>query len=165
VEAKVSRSHLSTIPVAQLIAKGLTSDQTPPATYVLVIDDEPLIADTLVQILRKAGFAAMAVYDGQSALESANVVPPQIVIADITLPGMNGIDVAIAIEESVPDAKVLLLSARAEFADLNRVRALRHEFPLVAKPVSPERLLQMVRKIAGMEINGHKKGKACNESK
>ncbi len=139
---------LLTIPVAQLVENGVSPDVTVPATYVLVIDDEPLIADTLVQILHAGGFAAVATYDGESALESANLAPPQVVIADVHLSGMSGIDVAIAIEESIPDARALLLSGRAELADLSAARARGHEFPLVAKPVPPEQLLQIVRSLA-----------------
>ena len=137
---------------------GLGSDLTAPATYVLVIDDERLIADTLVHILRDAGFAASAAYDGESALESARLVPPEVVIADIRLPGMNGIDAAIAIEQSVPDAKALLLSAQGDLADLSRARQLGHNFLMVAKPVSPVELLQLVRNLARIQTHDLQKG-------
>lgn len=145
------------------MANGLRSDIRPPATYVLVIDDEPVIADTLVHILRNAGFAALAAYDGQSALESAKVAPPQVVIADVGLGRMNGVDVAMAIEDSVPDAKALLLSAGADFVDLSRARALGHDFPMLAKPVSPNQLLDMVRHLAPVEMHDQK-GKVQNEN-
>lgn len=139
---------LATIPVARLTENGLVPDLSLPATYVLVIDDEPLIADTLVQIFRNEGFAALAAYDGESALENAKVAPPQVVIADIRLPGMSGIDVAIAIEESIPDARAVLLSGHADTADLNAARARGHEFPLITKPIHPELLLRIVRDLA-----------------
>ncbi len=158
----LTQASFSTLPVAQLIENGIFSDSTPPATYVLIIDDERLIADTLVQIFRIQGFAALAAYDGESALEMAAVAPPQVVIADIGLPGMNGIDVAIAIEESVPDAKVLLLSAQTELADLSKARALGYEFPMVAKPVSPEQLLKIVRNLAP-DGNARTQGKGSAE--
>lgn len=147
----VTQSSFSTLPLSQLIGNGLISDNTPPPTYVLVIDDERLIADTLVEILRMGGFAALAAYDGESALEMADLAPPEIVIADIGLPGMNGINVAIAIEESISDAKVLLLSAQADLAELNRARSRGHKLPLVTKPVSPDQLLRLVRDLANVE--------------
>lgn len=142
------RSSFSTLPVSQLADNGLTCDDTPPPPYVLVIDDEQLIADTLVQILRMGGFAALAAYDGESALEIADVAPPQIVIADVGLPGMNGINVAVAIEESISDAQVLLLSAQADLTDLSAARARGHKLPLVTKPVSPDQLLKLVWELA-----------------
>ena len=142
----MNRDPLPTVPLTELAEKGLIPDATPPAAYVLVIDDERLIADTLVQILRNAGYSASAEYDGESALESANLVPPEIVIADIRLPGINGIEVGIAIADSVPDATILLFSAQADSVDLSEARRLGHDFPLLRKPLDPEDLLDNIRK-------------------
>ena len=58
---------------------------------ILVVDDEHLIADTLAAVLRRGGFAAIAAYDGYSALEVAAVIPPQLLITDISMPRMSGV--------------------------------------------------------------------------
>ncbi len=153
----MNHNSLATVPLSELSKKGLTADLSPPAEYVLVIDDEKLIADTLVQILRKAGYSAWAEYDGESALESASLVPPQVVIADVRLPGMNGIEVGIAIADSVPDAAVLLFSAQAETVDLNEPRRRGHDFPLLCKPLHPKDLLENVRKLTAHDQTGSPK--------
>jgi hypothetical protein len=68
------------------------ADQNSPV--ILVVDDERVIADTLSVILSRNGFAAMTAYNGTSALEIATLVPPQLLISDVMMPGMSGIDLA-----------------------------------------------------------------------
>jgi DNA-binding response OmpR family regulator len=150
----VNQKNLPTVPLAELSQRGLTPHVNPPADYVLVIDDEQLIADTLVQILRNAGYSARAEYDGESALESANLVPPQLVLADVRLPGMNGIEVGVAIADSVPDAKILLFSAQADTVNLDEIRRRGYDFPLLCKPVRPEELLKNIRKLREQQQTG-----------
>jgi DNA-binding response OmpR family regulator len=61
------------------------------------VDDEQIIADTRVAILHSWGYAAVACYDAETALELASVIPPEILVSDVLLTGMNGVDLAIAI--------------------------------------------------------------------
>jgi CheY-like chemotaxis protein len=112
---------------------------------VLVVDDEPVIADTIVTILAHNGYAATAAYDADVALESALVAPPDVLITDVYLPGMNGVDLALTIKRVFPDCGVLLFSGQASATDLlaNARRAGRH-FTLLTKPVPPMDLLETV---------------------
>jgi CheY-like chemotaxis protein len=112
---------------------------------VLVVDDEPLIADTIVTILKHNGYAATAAYDADMALESALVTPPQVLITDVYLPGMNGVDLALTVKRVFPDCGVLLFSGQASAKDLlaNARRAGSH-FTLLTKPVPPMDLLETV---------------------
>jgi DNA-binding response OmpR family regulator len=113
---------------------------------VLVVDDETSIADTVTTILSMSGYAAMAAYDGDEALETALVAPPHLVITDVVLPGMNGIELAITIQRVFPDCQILLFSGQASTVDLLAAAGIAgHQFTLLSKPVPPERLLAMVK--------------------
>ena len=113
---------------------------------VLVVDDEPSIADTVTTILSMSGYAATAAYDGDEALETALVAPPHLVITDVFLPGMNGIELAITIQRVFPDCQILLFSGQATTVDLLASAGIAgHQFTLLSKPVPPERLLAMVK--------------------
>ena len=119
------------------------ADQNPPV--ILVVDDERVIADTLSVILAQNGFAAMTAYNGTSALEIATLVPPQLLISDVMMPGMSGIDLAIAIRDVVPDCGVILFSARAFTADLfASARLAGLDFMALTKPVHPTEMLARV---------------------
>jgi len=113
---------------------------------VLVVDDERVIADTLTTILNQAGFEASAAYTGTGAVESAKASRPDLVISDVIMPDMNGIDAAIKIRQLLPACKVLLFSGQAATAGLlERARAQGHEFEILAKPVHPQDLLAKIK--------------------
>jgi CheY-like chemotaxis protein len=120
---------------------------TKPKRRVLVVDDEQVIADTLSIILNKAGFDASPVYTGTAAVESARTLQPDLIISDVIMPDMNGIEAAIQIRAFLPGCKILLFSGQAATADLlESARAKGHEFEILAKPVHPQDLLA---KLAG----------------
>jgi DNA-binding response OmpR family regulator len=113
---------------------------------ILVVDDETSIADTVTTILSMSGYAAMAAYDGDDALETALISPPHLLITDVVLPGMNGIELAITIQRVFPDCEILLFSGQATTVDLlAAASSAGHHFTLLNKPVPPERLLAMVK--------------------
>ena len=70
----------------------MTSNGQPSKPRVLVVDDERVIADTLSAILSKHGFAVMTAYSGATALDLARVTPPDLLISDVAMPEMNGIE-------------------------------------------------------------------------
>jgi len=113
---------------------------------VLVVDDEHVIADTLAIILNQAGFNASAVYTGTDAVELARSEKPNLIISDVIMPDMNGIEAAILIRGFLPACKILLFSGQAATADLlESARARGHEFEILAKPVHPQDLLAKLR--------------------
>lgn len=119
-----------------------TSEHRPS---VLVVDDESAIADTVTEILSRSGYAATAAYDGNDALETALLSPPELLITDVVLPGMSGIELAITIKRIFPDCKILLFSGQAATADLMaNARSAGHHFTLLSKPVHPRDLLTSV---------------------
>lgn len=113
---------------------------------VLVADDERVIADTLAIILNQSGFQATAVYSGEKAVEAAQSLQPDMLISDVIMNGLNGIDAAIKIRNILPSCKILLFSGQAATADLlDRARNQGHEFEILAKPVHPQDLLAKLR--------------------
>ncbi len=133
-----------TSPVAPLheVPAADTSAYRP---VVLVVDDESAIADTLTEILSRSGYAATAAYDGTDALETALLTPPELLITDVVLPGMSGIELAITIKRIFPDCKILLFSGQAATTDLlANAKNAGHHFTLLNKPVHPKDLLARV---------------------
>ena len=113
---------------------------------VLVADDERVIADTLAMILNQSGFEARAVYSGEKALELAATFTPDMLISDVIMADLNGIDAAIQMRSMLPKVKILLFSGQAATADLlEKARAQGHEFEILAKPVHPTDLLAKLR--------------------
>ena len=113
---------------------------------VLVADDEQVIANTLAIILNQAGFEARAVYSGEKALESLDDFQPDMLISDVIMTGMTGIEAAIATRNKLPTCKILLFSGQAATADLlEKARQEGHEFEILAKPVHPTDLLAKLR--------------------
>jgi len=147
----VSKSQLSrstnfpTVPLAEVPRPGTPGDLEATHPVVLVVDDESAIADTLAIILNRSGYAAMAAYDAETALESALLVPPEMLITDVVLPGISGIKLAIALREKIPDCRILLFSGKAATAGLlAQANSAGHTFELLDKPVHPSDLLAHV---------------------
>jgi len=113
---------------------------------VLVVDDDRVIADTLAVILGQSGYEASAVYSGTAAVEHARAVRPDLIISDVIMPDMNGIEAAISIRQFLPKTKILLFSGQAATADLlENARKQGHEFEILAKPVHPADLLAKLK--------------------
>src|SRR6202789_1446352 len=123
-----------------------TTSTTSTKPRVLVADDEQGIANTLAIILNQAGFEARAIYSGEKAIEALDAFKPDMLISDVIMTGMTGIEAAIETRKRLPNCKVLLFSGQAATADLlERARAQGHEFEILAKPVHPTDLLAKLR--------------------
>lgn len=112
---------------------------------ILVVDDEQIIADTLAMILTKSGYRVMAAYGGDSAMEIARQYRPALLITDVVMPGMTGIELAFALETVVPGCKVLLFSGQAATVDLlAEARAMGREYTILNKPIHPADMIRRV---------------------
>jgi CheY-like chemotaxis protein len=122
------------------------SDSKLPRTFI--VDDEHVIATTLAVILQNSGFSTKAFTDPLEALASCKIDPPDLVISDVMMPGMTGIELAIQIKALCPDCKVLLFSGQSQTADLlSSARDQGHDFVLLTKPVHPADLLLGIRNL------------------
>jgi CheY-like chemotaxis protein len=104
---------------------------------VLVVDDEPPILRMLGRVLSGAGCDLMTASDAEQALQLVEDKRPDIVISDIRLPRMDGIELTSEIRKRLPDARVLLISAYQEPAGHNADA-------FIAKPFDNEDLLERV---------------------
>jgi CheY-like chemotaxis protein len=114
---------------------------------IIVIDDEQSIADTLAEILTQKGFRAFPFYDGDTAIQFASTQCPDIVLTDVVMPKLNGIETAVAIRKLCPDARIMLFSGQAGTGNLlQQAREKGQNFELLPKPLHPEVLLNKLSK-------------------
>lgn len=112
---------------------------------ILVVDDERAIADTVCLILRKAGYECVPAYNAMEALETLGEFRPGLIISDVMMPDMNGIELAKAIRGEHPECRVLLFSGNAATNDLLITSSAEgYMFDVLAKPVPPRDLLAKV---------------------
>jgi DNA-binding response OmpR family regulator len=111
---------------------------------VLVVDDEPTIAEVVARYLERAGYRTRVAGDGPSALEAAASQRPDLVVLDLMLPGLDGLEVMRRLREQDGDrVAVILLTAKGEESD--RVIGLRRGADdYVVKPFSPAELVARV---------------------
>jgi two-component system, OmpR family, response regulator MtrA len=110
---------------------------------VLVVDDDPALAEMLTIVLRGEGFDTAVVGDGTRALPAVRDLRPDVVLLDLMLPGMNGIDVcrAIRTESGVP---IVMLTAKSDTVDI--VLGLESGADdYVVKPFKPKELIARIR--------------------
>jgi CheY-like chemotaxis protein len=118
--------------------------------FIVVVDDEKRIADTLALILDSKGYSAEAAHDGESALEICRRRTPDLVLSDVVMPGMNGIELAIAVSQQFRDCHILLFSGQADTAAiLEDAKRQGYDFELIAKPLHPEELVRKIKDLIG----------------
>jgi len=115
---------------------------------IFVVDDEFVIATTLATILERSGFDAVSFTDPLKALKAAEVGAPDLLISDVVMPEMSGIDLAIRLKHNCPDCKILLFSGQAATANLlDAARGKGHDFEVLSKPIHPTEFLKKIRDV------------------
>jgi CheY-like chemotaxis protein len=141
--AKKTRLHFEVIPVSEVPTEDAAPERT--KSIVLVVDDERIIADTLSMILARSGFSTLTAYDGLVGFEIAQRAKPDLIISDVVMPGMTGVELAIAVTQMIPACKILLFSGQAATVDLLKdARNIGHDFTTLTKPVHPTDMLKRV---------------------
>ena len=117
-------------------------DKGHPTTHVLVVDDEPTVREVVAGYLRRDGHVVSEAADGSTALELLDTESFDLVVLDMMLPGVNGLDILRRVR-SMGDMPVIMLTARAEETD--RVAGLElGADDYVVKPFSPRELAARV---------------------
>lgn len=117
-----------------------------PRPRILVVDDEPTVGDVLSRYLARAGFEPIVAADGETALTLAAEQSPAVVVLDLMLPGIGGLDVLRRLAEQPDGPLVILLTARGEEGD--RIAGLRAGADdYVVKPFSPSELVARVEAV------------------
>jgi two-component system, OmpR family, response regulator len=112
--------------------------------HVLVVDDEPVLAELVSMALRYEGWEIATAGDGASAIASARDTPPDVVVLDVMLPDMSGLDVLHRLREQIPGLPLLLLTAKDSVED--RIAGLTAGGDdYVTKPFSLEEVVLRLR--------------------
>lgn len=115
------------------------------ALRILVVDDERIIAGSLAHIFANAGYDCRAVHSAEGALAALDSYTPDVIIADIMMGAMSGIELAVIVTQSLPRCKVVLFSGLADMDDLiPRSLAIAPQLRVIAKPVHPRVLLELM---------------------
>jgi DNA-binding response OmpR family regulator len=112
---------------------------------ILVVDDEPVARQSLSDILRLEGYHVIAVANGESAVDHVRKYAVDLIVLDLKMPGMNGMDVVQVVNQLSPDTEIILLTAFGSME--TAVEALRqrvHDY--LFKPASPNQILDSVRR-------------------
>jgi len=109
---------------------------------VLVVDDEVALAEVVSGYLQREGFEVVTAHDGPSAVESARVTGPDLVVLDVMLPGFNGVEVCRQLR-TFTDAYIIMLTARDEEVDKIVGLSVGADDYLV-KPFSPRELIARI---------------------
>jgi DNA-binding response OmpR family regulator len=116
---------------------------------VLVIDDDPVIVKLLRVNFELEGFNVISAADGREGVEMARAERPDVVVSDIMMPVMNGLELVSTLKSDpdTADLPVLLLSAKAQMADVQRGFELGAD-DYVTKPFDPIELIDKVTALA-----------------
>jgi len=110
---------------------------------ILVVEDEPALAALVADYLRAAGWSARVLHDGAAALAEVRRAPPDLVVLDVMLPGLDGLSLCRALR-TFSDVPVVMVTARVE--EVDRLMGLDiGADDYVCKPFSPRELVARVR--------------------
>jgi DNA-binding response OmpR family regulator len=117
---------------------------------ILVVDDERGIADSVRAILTMYGYESVAMYSASEALAFIPTFQPDLVISDVVMPKMNGIELFSKVRDLYPETAILLISGNAATEQLvAEAGELLKSTKILAKPFSPRELLKIVAELKG----------------
>ncbi|NVK40860.1 MAG: response regulator [Oceanospirillaceae bacterium] len=119
-------------------------------TRVLVVDDEPNIVLSLEFLMQQAGFDVTTAGDGESALAQVQLQPPDLVLLDISLPGLSGFEVLERLRAQPDFARLPIIMLTAHGREVEREKGLAlGADDYVTKPFSTQQLLEQVKRLLG----------------
>ena len=111
---------------------------------ILVVDDEPLIRDLLVQFLSLRGYRALGVKDGTQALSMVEQAPPDLILLDLFMPGMDGVDVLRQLRQREYAGGVIIITGSHDEERLDEAWAVGPQ-EVIGKPIDLEQLLMSIQ--------------------
>ena len=112
---------------------------------ILVVDDEPVARQSLSDILRLEGYSVNSVPNGQAAVEYVRTHPVELMVVDLRMPGMDGLEVVQVVNQVSPETEVILLTAFGTTETAIQALRLRiHDYLL--KPAPPSQVVQSIKK-------------------
>ncbi len=112
---------------------------------ILIVDDEPVTRKSLSDILRLEGFMVTAVPNGQAAVEHVRTQHVDLMVVDLRMPGMDGLEVVQVVNQIAPDTEIILLTAFASTDTAIQALRLRiHDY--LQKPAAPTQIIASVKK-------------------
>jgi DNA-binding response OmpR family regulator len=149
VSAMAATRRASTAgPVGRSLRPATTPPEGPPAGRVLVVDDDADIRELVAFKLEQAGFLVSSAADGQLGLDAARADRPDLVLLDLMMPKLSGLEVCRLLREepATADIPVMLLTAKAQEPDLQRAFSAGVD-DYIVKPFSPRELLTRVQAV------------------
>jgi DNA-binding response OmpR family regulator len=122
-------------------------EPTRASLSVLVVDDDPDTADSFTDLLALHGFTVRSAYCGRDALRMAHDDPPEVVLLDIVMPGMDGWELARQLTATAIPPIIVAITGCSDEEDRRRSNLAGIDFHLV-KPVSPAILMRIMRRLA-----------------
>ena len=113
------------------------------APTILVVDDDPGIRTLLIDVLVEGGYAADSAVDGVAAIKRFVEHRPDLILLDIEMPRLRGVDTLVVLHELSPETRVIMISGKAEESEARRALALG-AFDYVMKPFDLAYLLQVI---------------------
>lgn len=112
---------------------------------VLIVDDENIARQSLTDILKLEGYNVAAVPGGQAAVEYVRTHPVDLMIVDLRMPGMDGLEVIQVVNQASPDTEVVLLTAHGSMDSAVQALRLRiHDY--LTKPAAPAQVIASVKR-------------------
>ena len=120
-----------------------------PSVEILVVDDDAALRTSVGRMLRGIGHVVREAADGAEALRSVRAAPPDLIITDIMMPDSDGIELIGAVREIHPTVRIIAISGRAAFGDLDllNLASMIGADVTLTKPMSPDELLEAVAKL------------------
>src|SRR5579871_6686451 len=132
--------------VGEVAMAAVPTAPSPARTRILLIEDERGLTEALSWAFQREGYEVLVAHDGQEGLRRARTVLPDLIILDLMLPGLNGLEICRELRagERTREIPIIILSAKAEETDQVVGFSLGAD-DYVTKPFSPKVLLQRVK--------------------
>jgi DNA-binding NtrC family response regulator len=113
---------------------------------VLIVDDEKVMRESLLEWLQEDGFGVAAAESGMEALQKLDQIDPTVMVADIKMPGMDGITLVRKVKERRPDLPIIMITAFATVE--NAIQSMKEgAYDFITKPFPPEKLSHVLRHV------------------